>query len=141
MSTDEPVRVLFICTENAARSQMAEGLLRSRGAGAYEVYSAGVEPTEVHPVAEEVMAEIGVSIAEQTADDVAAYRDAELDYIVTLCGGAQDVSPFLRAQEMVIHQPFDDPAAVPASEQPEAFRSVRDALADWIDRTFALQAA
>jgi len=141
MSTDEPVRVLFICTENAARSQMAEGLLRSRGAGAYDVYSAGVEPTEVHPVAEEVMAEIGVSLADHTSDDVADYQETDLDYIVTLCGGAQDVSPSLRAQEMVIHQPFDDPAAVPEAEQTEAFRTVRDALADWIDRTFALQAA
>ena len=140
MSTDDPVRVLFICTENAARSQMAEGLLRSRGAGAYEVYSAGAEPTEVHPVAEEVMAKIGVSLADHTSDDVADYQDADLDYIVTLCGAAQDVSPSLRAQEMVIHQPFDDPAAVPEAEQPEAFREVRDALADWIDRTFALQA-
>jgi arsenate reductase len=141
MSTDEPVRVLFLCTENAARSQMAEGLLRSRGGGAYEVFSAGLSPNGVHPAAIEVMAEMGVDISGQTADDVAAYRDTELDYIVTLCGGAQDVSPSLRAQEMVIHHPVDDPAAVPASEQPEAFRRVRDALADWIDRTFALQAA
>lgn len=143
MSTDAPVRVLFVCTENAARSQMAEGLLRARGAGAYAVHSAGTDPGRVHPLAVRVMDEVGIDIRAQAVSDVAGYRDEPIDYVVTLCRGTRDLVPSLRAREMVIHHPFDDPAAAhgPEAERLVAFRQVRDALADWIDRAFAGQAA
>ena len=139
MSSDESVRVLFVCTENAVRSQMAEGLLRVRGGPSYDVYSAGTDPSGVHPLAVRVMDEIGVDLRGHVSERIGAYRAEPMDYVVTLCGETRDLTPSLRAREMVIHQPFDDPAA--AGDPLSAFRRVRDALADWIDRAFALQAA
>jgi len=146
MPTDDPVRVLFVGTENAARSQMAEGLLRAHGEPAYAVHSAGTDPGRVHPLAIRVMDEMGIDIRAHTAADVsdlAARCDEPMDYVVTLCRGTRDLEPSLRAREMVIHQPFDDPDVADGSEADRlsAFRQVRDALADGIDRAFARQAA
>jgi len=131
-----PTRVLFVCTENAARSQMAEAILRSRGGDAFEVFSAGPNPGRLHPLAVEVMAEVDVDLSGQRVASVDAYRAMGLDYVVTLCRETRELSPSIRAQEMVIHQPFEDPAAAPEAEQRKAFRRVRDALTDWIDRLF-----
>lgn len=142
MPAQDPVRVLFVCTENAARSQMAEALLRSRGGDAYEVFSAGSTPTQVHPLTLRVLDEIGIDASDQRSEGIDVYRDADLDYVITLCDGTRELSPSLRAKEMVIHQAFDDPSAPgPADAQLAAFRRVRDALADYIDRLFLMQTA
>jgi len=134
-------RVLFVCTANAARSQMAEGLLRSHGGADFEVSSAGSAPSQVHPVAVRVMDEIGIDISSHVSEPVDAYRGDVLDYVITLCDGTRELSPTLRAREMVIHRPFDDPAAAPEAALEETFRRVRDELAHWIGRLFLLDPA
>jgi arsenate reductase len=120
---------------------MAEALLRARGGDAYVVHSAGSRPTSVHPLAVDVMDELGITLEGHVSESVEAYRDEAFDYVITLCDGTRDVSPSLRANEMVIHRPFDDPDGYDASEQPAAFRRVRDEIAEWIDRLFLLQVA
>lgn len=132
------VHVLFVCAENAARSQMAEGLLRARGGSAFVVHSAGTVPNAVHPLAVRAMDEIGIDVRDHTSKPVARFRDEPMDYVITLCETTREVSPSLRAREMVIHQPFENPAA--SDDGLDAFRRVRDALTRWIDRAFLLQA-
>ncbi|PEN14294.1 low molecular weight phosphatase family protein [Longibacter salinarum] len=141
MTAQDTTRVLFVCTANAARSQMAEALLRARGGDAYSVYSAGSEPTEVHPLAVEAMADLDIDLTGHRSESLDTYRDDVFDYVITLCAGTRDVSPSIRANEMVIHRPFDDPDGYPEAKQPQAFRRIRDEIADWIDQLFLLQAA
>lgn len=120
---------------------MAEGLLRSHGGVDFEVSSAGSAPSHVHPMAVRVMDEIGIDISEHVSESVDAYRGDVLDYVITLCDGTRELSPTLRAREMVIHRPFDDPAAAPEEALEETFRRVRDEIADWIARLFLLESA
>lgn len=132
--------VLFICTHNSARSQMAEGLLRDRYGDTYEVYSAGTEKTHVRPLAIKAMDGIGIDISghtSKTIDDVAEGRT--FDYVVTVCNSARENCPYLPATEQNMHQSFDDPSAATGSEaeQLAVFRRVRDEIANWIADTFA----
>ena len=152
-------RVLFVCTHNSARSQMAEGLLNHRYGGRYEAWSAGTHPGGVSPFAVEVMKEIGIDISDHTSKSVeqvarelgvgiaASEGDAEsagtiagmpLDVVVTVCDDAKERCPYVPAREGNVHVGFDDPSAVegPDDEKRAAFRRVRDELADWIDATF-----
>lgn len=136
--------VLFICTHNSARSQMAEGLLRARYGDAYDVYSAGTEKTHVRPLAAEVMEEIGIDLsdhASQTIDEVADGR--VFDIVVTVCDRARETCPYVPARTRNLHQSFDDPSAATGAddERRVVFRRVRDAIAGWIDSTFAPEAA
>ncbi|MFO8232490.1 MAG: arsenate reductase ArsC [Longimonas sp.] len=132
--------VLFICTHNSARSQMAEGLLRDRYGDDYDVYSAGTEQTHVRPLAIQAMDELGIDISghtSKTIDDVAEGRT--FDYVVTVCNSARENCPYLPAQEQNMHQSFDDPSAATGSEEEQlaVFRRVRDEIGDWIEGTFA----
>lgn len=133
-----PMRVLFVCAENAARSQMAEGLLRARGGSKFAVFSAGTTPNGVHPMAVRAMHELDIDISGHVSKDLRAFREKPMDYVVTLCDTTRELSPSIRAREMVIHHPFDDPAA---DGSLRAFQRVRDALDAWIERTFLFQAA
>ena len=130
--------VLFLCTHNSARSQMAEGLLRDRYGARYEVYSAGLEATEVRPLAIEVMREVGVDLSGHTSKTIDALADATFDVVVTVCDHAREACPHLPARELNLHEGFEDPSAATGSEDERraVFRRVRDALADWIDATF-----
>ncbi len=119
MADAGPIRVLFVCTENAARSQMTEAILRARGGDAFEVFSAGSDPGRLHGVVVAVMAEVGIDISGQLAESVDAYRAMALDYVITLCRETRELSPSIRAKELVIHQPFEDPAVAPEAEQRE----------------------
>lgn len=132
--------VLFICTHNSARSQMAEGLLRDRYGDTYNVYSAGTEQTHVRPLAIKAMREVGIDIAghtSKTIDDVAEGRT--FDHVVTVCNSARENCPYLPAEAQNMHQSFDDPSAATGSEaeQLAVFRRVRDEISDWIEATFA----
>jgi len=132
--------VLFVCTHNSARSQMAEGLLRARSGDRYEVFSAGTERTHVRPQAIEAMAEVGIDIsghASKTVDDLGGRT---FDLVVTVCDSAREACPFVPARR-VVHQSFPDPSAV-AGTEPErlaVFREVRDQIAEWIDATFGVE--
>ena len=130
-------RVLFLCSHNSARSQMAEGLLRSLHGDRYESYSAGITPTKVHPMAVQVMAELGIDISRQWAKSIKDFHGPEFDIVVTVCDNAAQACPFFPGKEMR-HRSFEDPAAVegPPEVVLEAFRKVRDEMAKWIMKSF-----
>lgn len=131
--------VLFICTHNSARSQMAEGLLRARYGDHYEVYSAGTEPAHVRPLAIEAMREIGIDISDHASETIdAVTADRTFDIVVTVCDAAREACPYLPARQQNLHQSFDDPSAATgsAAERLGVFRRVRDEIAAWIDATF-----
>jgi len=131
-------RVLFLCTQNSARSQMAEGLLKALPGRRYEVFSAGTQPAPVHPLAVRAMEEIGIDISTQTSKDVARFVGQEMDAVVTVCDGAKETCPFFPYGRRFLHQGFLDPAAVQGGEEERmaAFRRVRDEIRGWIEREF-----
>jgi arsenate reductase len=124
-------RVLFLCTGNSARSQMAEGLVNHFLGDEWEAYSAGTEPTgHVHPLAIRAMAELGINISHQRSKAVDEFRDAEFDLVVTVCDNAASNCPLWLGPGQVKHMGFPDPAAVSGSEAERlaVFRQVRDGL-------------
>jgi len=123
-------RVLFLCTHNSARSQMAEGLLRFYGGEGFEVFSAGTEKTFVKPAATAAMAAIGIDISSQQSKTLEQFLDQELDYVVTVCDDANETCPFFPNAAQRIHWSIEDPSHVTHSEQArfEAFCSTRDVL-------------
>lgn len=130
MDMNQPIKVLFLCVGNSARSQMAEGLLRHLGQGRFEAYSAGSEPKGVHPLAVRVMGEIGIDISRQQSKSVARYLGTgHFGYIITLCAWDEDKCPTAFPDISVrLHWPLEDPAAAPEDRQQESFRAVRDQL-------------
>jgi arsenate reductase len=131
-SAAQPLRVLFLCTHNSSRSQMAEGLLRARGGAAYDVFSAGTEPRVVHPLAIKAMQEIGIDISSQTAKGIEAFASAPpMDLVVTVCYEAQETCPFFPNARSQVHWGFPDPSRVTgtAEERLAAFRHIRDLIA------------
>jgi len=124
-----PLRVLFLCTHNSCRSQMAEGWARHLRAGEIEASSAGTAPTRVHPLAVRVMAEAGVDISGQRAKSATEFAGREFDVVVTLCDDARESCPFFPAKKLV-HRAFEDPAAATGSEEEvlAVFRRVRDEI-------------
>ena len=123
-------RVLFLCTGNSCRSQMAEGFLRHYGGDNFEVYSAGISPVGVNPLAVKVMAEAGVDISEQTSDPIDMAIVNEADMLITLCGGARESCPVIPAKVEKRHWPLEDPAEAVGSEEDilKKFREVRDEI-------------
>lgn len=127
----EKKRVLFLCTGNSARSQMAEGLVNYFLGDRWQALSAGTNPSGfVHPLAVYAMAEIGIDISNQRSKNVNEFRGLPFDLVITLCDGAAQSCPLWLGGGRVVHLPFPDPAAVPGSkaQRLEAFRRVRDAL-------------
>jgi len=129
----------FLCTHNAARSQMAEGFVNARFEDRYIARSAGSEPTGVHPCAIEVMAELGIDILRQHAKSLSEFDDAPFDYVVTMCTDAAANCPIFPGGANYLHHPFDDPEAGGGSglEQCASFRYVRDRIGEWIEATFS----
>ena len=125
-----PIRVLFVCTHNSARSQMAEGWLRQLAGDRYEVHSAGTEATRVRPLAVRAMAEAGVDIAGHASKTLDRYLGEPWDYVVTVCDDANEACPYFPADRQ-LHWAFDDPAAANGGEDQrlEIFRRVRDEIA------------
>ncbi len=148
MTDQQKKKILFLCTHNSARSQMAEGLLRAMHGEEYEAYSAGVAATSVDPRAVLVMKEMGIDISGQHSKTFSEFGDTIFDLAVTVCDRARQACPICstrlelpsslpKARE-VIHRSFEDPAAALGTdeEQLEAFRRVRDEIADWISWSF-----
>ena len=123
-------RVLFVCTENACRSQMAEGLLRHEAGAAFEVFSAGTKPTQVRPEAVAVMREAGIDISGQRSKSVDEFEGQDFDFVITVCDNAKQSCPIYPAKTKRIHWSIEDPAAVQGSEAERlaAFRRIRDEL-------------
>ena len=108
----EPYRVLFLCTHNSARSQMAEGILRHRMGDRAEVFSAGTEATRVNPLAVRAMADIGIDISRQRSKHLDEFREQKFDYVITVCDRARESCPIFPGNPEQIHWSFPDPAAV-----------------------------
>ena len=123
-------RVLFLCTHNSARSQMAEGLLRGWAGDRFEAYSAGTEATEVRPLAIRAMAELGIDIASQTSKRLDVYDGQEFDIAVTVCDDGREACPFFPGATTQLHWSFDDPSAATGTEDErlQVFRRVRDEI-------------
>jgi arsenate reductase len=120
-------RVLFLCTGNSARSQMAEGLLREKAGDRFEVFSAGTYPKGLHARSVEVMNEVGIDISQQKSKDVSVYANDKFDYVITVCDRAKQQCPVFPGAEPT-HWGFDDPADAPPDRQLETFRRVRDEI-------------
>jgi arsenate reductase len=129
--------VLFICTHNSARSQMAEGYLRAHYSNLFDVGSAGTEVREVHPLAVAVMKEIGVDISGHRSKLIDEFFDRGADIVVTVCDSAHHACPFFPGAKTTIHAGFPDPSACVGTpvECLTQFREVRDAIFAWIDMT------
>jgi arsenate reductase (thioredoxin) len=123
-------RVLFLCTGNSARSQMAEGLLRHLAGDRYEVFSAGTQPVGLNPGAVEAMKDLGVDISKHRSKHMNEFTDQPFDYVVTVCDRAKDSCPRWPHAATLIHWSFEDPAAVTgtADARQAAFRTVRDQI-------------
>jgi arsenate reductase len=135
---DQKTKVLFICTHNSARSQMAEGLIRTLYPDRYEAYSAGTEPSHVNRYAIKVMAEIGINISRYRSKGLNEFLNSEFDYLITVCDHAKQTCPFFPGGKEFIHRGFEDPAAFSGSEEQKmaTFRRVRDEIREWIVETF-----
>ena len=127
-----PIRVLFLCTGNSARSQMAEGFLRSYGGSDFEVYSAGTDPKGLHPLAVGVMQEIGIDISGHQSKSLEHFLNQQFDYIITVCDRVRDRCPTFPGDNERIHWGFEDPAVVTGTraEQIAVFRRVRNEISE-----------
>jgi arsenate reductase len=123
-------RVLFLCTHNSARSQMAEGLLRHLGGDRFEAMSAGTEATRVRPLAVRAMEEIGVDVSGQESKTLERYLHEPFDYVITVCDEANEACPFFPGAARRLHWSFEDPSRAEGSEEERlaVFRSVRDRI-------------
>ena len=134
----DKLKVLFLCTGNACRSQMAEAFVKKLKGDAIEAYSAGVAPFRVLPETVEMMEEIGYDLSDHYAKDVHALKKIKFDYVVTLCDHAREVCPVFPGDAKLIHHGFDDPPslAMNAKNAEEAlghYRRVRDEIKAFIE--------
>jgi arsenate reductase len=128
--SSRPLRVLFLCTHNSARSQMAEAWLRYLGGDRFEVASAGTEATTVRPLAIVAMREVGIDIAEQTSKALDCYLGQPWDAVITVCDQANDVCPVFPGGQRRLHWSFPDPSRSTGSESERlaSYREVREGL-------------
>ena len=132
------LRILFLCTGNSCRSQMAEGWARHLRAGRLEAYSAGIEIHGLNPNAVKVMAEAGVDISGHRSQHVDEFKEMTFDYVITICGHADEHCPVFPGATRVIHRPFDDPPRLareaPTEEDALAhYRRVRDEIRAFVE--------
>ncbi len=123
-------RVLFLCTHNSCRSQMAEGLINHYLDGRFEAFSAGTEATRVNPLAMQVLAELGIDISHHSSKTIDQFAGQQFDYVITLCDSANEQCPLFFGGVRRVHIGFDDPSRLPgtAEEVLPEFRRVRDEI-------------
>jgi arsenate reductase (thioredoxin) len=128
-------KVLFLCTGNSARSQMAEGYLRHVAREHFEPLSAGIRPKDMNPLAVEAMQEIGIDISKQTSKDVTEFLGQAIPYVITVCDNARQQCPVFPTTYRSLHWSFDDPALADGSheERLAVFRRVRDEIRDRVN--------
>jgi arsenate reductase len=128
-------RVLFLCTHNSARSQMAEGLLRALGGDRFDVHSAGTEATHVRPLAIRAMAELDIDIANQESKTLDRYLKQPFDKVITVCDQANEACPVFFGARERLHWSFPDPSQANGSEEDQlnVFRAVRDSIRERIE--------
>ena len=129
-------RVLFVCTHNSARSQMAEGFLATLGSGRYQAESAGIEARGVNPLAIQAMAEIGIDIAVQESKTIDRFIDQEFDVVITVCDDAAEACPVFPNARRRLHWSFPDPSRAQGTDDQmfAEFERVRDDIRARIER-------
>jgi arsenate reductase len=137
-TTDGRLRVLFLCTGNSCRSQMAEGWARQLKSEQFEAWSAGIETHGLNPNAVLVMKEAGVDISAHMSKNLDQLAGVEFDYVITVCGHAHETCPVFPGQAKVIHRGFDDPPALARTAETEAealghYRRVRDEIKSYVE--------
>lgn len=134
----EKQTVLFICTHNSARSQMAEGLLNHLYGDRYEAFSAGTEKTRVHPLAVEAMKRQGIDISRHDSKTVEVFGDRQFDVVITVCDSARQTCPFVSARKQRLHWSLEDPSQAEGTveERLAAFEKARKALQSKIEAYF-----
>lgn len=138
MTDNNKKRVLFLCTHNSARSQMAEGLLNGLYGNKFDVYSAGTHPSRVNPFAIQAMEEIGIDISHNTSKSLDTFKDMDIDYVVTVCDNAKESCPTFPGAKHNIHKAFRDPSQFRGKDEEilGEFRQVRDEIQNWIKSEF-----
>ena len=130
MNTMKKQRVLFLCTHNSARSQMAEGLLRHLAGDRFVAHSAGTEATTVRPLAIRAMAELGIDISGQESKTLDRYLDEPFGAVITVCDQANEACPVFYGAQKRLHWSFPDPSQATGTEEEQlaVYRTVRDAI-------------
>ena len=133
-------RVLFLCTHNSARSQMAEGLLRDLGGDRFEPFSAGTEATHVRPLAIRAMAELDIDISGQESKTLDRYLDQPFDAVITVCDQANEACPVFFGARRRLHWSFPDPSKAQGDQEQQfaVYRQVRDAIRERIEHELLL---
>ena len=136
MKTETRQKVLFLCTHNSARSQMAEGLLRHLAGDKFEVHSAGTEATHIRPLATRAMAELGVDISGQGSKTLGRYLGETFEYVITVCDAANEACPVFPGAKNRLHWSFKDPSQATGTEEErlEVYRTVRDQIRKSIEK-------
>ena len=139
-SADRPIRVLFVCTGNSARSILAEALLRDNGGDAFEVHSAGTQPKGINPLTVRVLSEARLSTAGLRSKSVDEYLGQSFDYVITVCDSARQACPVFPGVHESLHWGYDDPAVVEGPEEVrvEAFRRTFTAMGNRINQFITL---
>jgi len=138
MSENKKLKILFLCTGNSCRSQMAEGWARHLKGDLIEAYSAGIETHGLNPNAVKVMAEAGVDISNHTSKNVRDLMHIQFDYVITVCGHANENCPFFPGKAKVVHKGFDDPPQLAKSAKSEEealghYRRIRDDIRTFVN--------
>lgn len=138
MKDPKKIKILFLCTGNSCRSQMAEGWTRKLRTDTIEAYSAGVAPSTIDPKAVKVMAEAGVDISQQKSKDIDDFLGIQFDYVVTLCDHANESCPIFPGKTKRVHRGFDDPPLLAAGTSDEDtitghYRRVRDEIQVFVE--------
>ena len=131
-------RILFLCTGNSARSQMAEALLRLLAGDRFEAESAGTQPAGLNPLTVDTMEELGVNVRHHRSKHVDEFIGQSFDYVITVCDRAKETCPIFPGKVMTHHWSFEDPAAAPPNIRAEVFRRVREEIANRI-RQFLIE--
>jgi arsenate reductase len=139
MENDKRLKILYLCTGNSCRSQMAEGFTRHLLKDQIDAYSAGVDPKRTDPRVTKVMAEVGIDISRQQSKSTVDIKDMEFDFVITLCDNAQKTCPTFPAKTSVVHMGFDDPPKLAErskneEEALEHYRRVRDEIKVFVER-------
>ena len=139
MEDDKKFKILYLCTGNSCRSQMAEGFTRRLVKDQIDAYSAGIDPKEIDPRAIKVMAEVGIDISRQESKSADDIKDMEFDFVITLCDNAQKTCPTFPAKTSVVHMGFDDPPKLAENSKDEEealehYRRVRDEIRGFVEK-------
>jgi len=123
-------RLLFLCTGNSCRSQIAEGLLTNLAGDRFEAFSAGTQPTQLNPRAIQTMNELGIDISNHKSQSVEIFLDQKFDYVITVCDAAREACPVFSNSKESLHWSFEDPAEATGSEEEimKVFRRVRNQI-------------